>query len=129
MTRPTQWKDKESLTDAEVTELKSLVAQSLSQGGDAEFGNIVQIALNLKATGKYNQISYDRTTGNYNQFWMTDRDWDNRTSLITDPPNGQMPPMTPQATERRARGRGNGPVVQGSESGPRGRADAPEDRP
>ena len=132
MARPTQWKDKASLTDAEVTELKNLVAQSISQGGDAEFGNIVQIALNLKASGKYNQISYDRTTGNYNQFWMTDRDWDNRTSLITDPPNGQMPAMTEAALARRSgRGRGAAPavVVEGSETGPRGRADGPEDRP
>jgi hypothetical protein len=130
MTRPTQWKDKASLTDAEVDELKSLVAQSVSDGGDAVFGNLVQIALNLKDTGNYKQISYDPTTGNYNQFWMADRDWDNRTSLITDPPNGQMPPLTPEAQARRARGRGAAPVVvEGSESGPRGRADGPEDRP
>jgi hypothetical protein len=118
------------LTDAEVDELKSLVAQSVSDGGDAVFGNLVQIALNLKDTGNYKQISYDPTTGNYNQFWMADRDWDNRTSLITEPPNGQMPPLTPEAQARRARGRGAAPVVvEGSESGPRGRADGPEDRP
>ena len=134
MARPTQWKDKASLTDAEVRELQGLVSQSISQGGDAEFGNIVQIALNLKESGKYNQISYDRTTGNYNQFWMVDRDWDNRTSLIIDPPNGQMPAMTPAAMARRGGrgGRGAGPapvVVEGSENGPRGRADGPEDRP
>ena len=129
MTRPTQWKDKTELTDAEVNELKGLVARYVSQGGDAVFGNYIQIALDMKEKNKYDQISYDPTTGNYNQFWMVDRDWDNRTSLITDPPNGQMPALTPQATERRARGRGNGPVVQGSESGPRGRADGPEDRP
>jgi hypothetical protein len=102
----------------------------VSDGGDAVFGNLVQIALNLKDTGNYKQISYDPTTGNYNQFWMADRDWDNRTSLITDPPNGQMPPLTPEAQARRARGRGAAPVVvEGSESGPRGRADGPEDRP
>ena len=128
MTRPTQWKDKASLTDAEVAELKTLVAQSVSEGGDAIFGSLVQIALNLKDTRKYNQVSYDPTTGNYNQFWMADRDWDNRTSLITNPPNGQMPPMTPGAQARRGRGF-QGVVVEGSESGPRGRADGPEDRP
>src|SRR3984893_15178694 len=38
MTRPTQWKDKASLTDAEVAELKNLVAESVSSGGDAEVG-------------------------------------------------------------------------------------------
>jgi hypothetical protein len=129
MTRPPQWKDKASLTDAEVNELKSLVAQSVDQGGDAVFQNLVQIALNLKESGNYKQVSYDPTTGNYNQFWMVERDWDNRTSLITDPPDGQFPALTPQAQARRASGRRQGPVVEGSESGPRGRADGPEDRP
>jgi hypothetical protein len=129
MTRPAQWKGKTSLTDAEVNELKGLVAKYVDQGGDAVFGNFVQIALNMKEKGGYDQISYDPTTGNYNQFWMADRDWDNRTSLITDPADGQMPALTPAAQARRAAGRGNGPVVVGSETGPRGRADGPEDRP
>jgi hypothetical protein len=129
MTRPTQWKDRESITDAEVQELKALLAQYVDQGGDAIFGNYVQMALNAKQAGKYVQTSYDPSTGNYNQFWMAEREWDNRTSLIIDPPDGQFPPLTPEATARRARGRGNGPVVEGSESGPRGRADGPEDRP
>jgi hypothetical protein len=130
MTRPAQWKDKERLTDAEVEELKKLVAQYVDQGGDAIFGSFIQIALNLKDSGKYSQVSYDPTTGNYNQFWMVERDWDNRTALITDPPDGQFPPLTPAAQERRSRGRGGRQVVvEGSESGPRGRADGPEDRP
>ena len=94
MTRPTQWKDKASLTDAEVNEIKGLVAKYVDQGGDAVFGNLVQIALNMKETGGYKQISYDPTTGNYNQFWMAERDWDTRTALITDPKDGQMPPLT-----------------------------------
>src|SRR5438046_2173366 len=89
MTRPTQWRDKERLTDAEVEELKMLVAKSVDQSGDAIFGNLVQIALNAKSSGKFNQTSYDPSTGNYNQFWMSDRDWDTRTALIVDPPSGQ----------------------------------------
>lgn len=48
----------------------------------------------MKDTGKFNQASYDPTTGNYHQFWMADRDIDNRTSLIIDPPDGQFPPLT-----------------------------------
>src|SRR6185503_11446950 len=102
MTRPTQWKDKTELTDAEVNELKGLVARYVSQGGDAVFGNYIQIALDMKEKNKYDQISYDPTTGNYNQFWMVDRDWDNRTSLITDPADGQMPALTAAAQARRA---------------------------
>jgi len=130
MTRPTQWKDKSSLTDAEVLELRGLAARYVDQGGDAIFGDFVQLVLNAKTTGKFNQLSYDPTTGNYNQFWMSDREWDNRTSLITDPPNGQFPPMTPEGEARRAaflKAIAEGRV--GSESGPAGRADGPEDRP
>jgi hypothetical protein len=44
--------------------------------------------------------------GNYNQFW-TDRgmsvaviDGERRTSMIIDPPNGRIPPLTPQAQAR-----------------------------
>jgi hypothetical protein len=130
MTRPSQWKDKASLTDAEVQELKGLAARYVDQGGDAIFGSFVQLVLDAREKGKFNQLSYDPTTGNYNQFWMTDRDWDNRTSLITDPPNGQFPPLTPEGEARRARGRRNGPVPEAaSENGPRGKADGPEDRP
>ena len=128
MTRPTQWKDKAKLTDAEVEDLKATIAKFVDQGGDAIFGNIVQLALNAKDTGKFNQTSYDPTTGNYNQFWMADRDIDNRTSLIIDPPDGQFPPMTAEGEARRALGR-RVVVVEGSESGPRGPADGPEDRP
>jgi hypothetical protein len=84
--RPKQWKDKQSLTDAELQELKALVARYVSDGGDAVFQNFVQVALDAKDKGEYKQISYDRATGNYNEFWMAGRDWDNRTSLITDPP-------------------------------------------
>jgi hypothetical protein len=129
MTRPTQWKDKgPTLTDAEVEDLKTTLAKFVDQGGDAIFGNVVQLALNAKDTGKFNQTSYDPTTGNYNQFWMADRDIDNRTSLIIDPPDGQYPPLTPEGEARRALGRRQ-VVVEGSESGPRGPADGPEDRP
>jgi hypothetical protein len=131
MTRPTQWKDKASLTDAEVQELKGLAARYVDQGGDAIFGDFVQLVLNAKTTGKFNQQSYDPTTGNYNQFWMSDREWDNRTSLITNPPNGQFPPMTPEGEARRAaflKAIAEGRAGQ-SESGAAGRADGPEDRP
>lgn len=129
MTRPTQWKDKgPTLTEAEVQDLKATLAKFVDQGGDAIFGNVIQLALDAKEKGKFNQTSYDPTTGNYNQFWMADRDIDNRTSLIIDPPDGQFPPLTPEGEARRALGR-TPVVVEGSESGPRGTADGPEDRP
>lgn len=121
MTRPTQWKDKAVLTDAEVEELKQLSARYVDQGGDAIFGNFVQMMLNAKDKGAFAQVSYDPTTGNYNQFWMADREWDNRTSLIIDPPDGQFPPLTAEAQARRA--------AAASRPRTRGPADGPEDRP
>ena len=45
MTRPTQWKDKDKLTDQEVKELQGLIGQYVSQGGDAVFQNMVQLAV------------------------------------------------------------------------------------
>ena len=121
MARPRQWKDKASLSDAEVAELKQMAARFVDQGGDAIFGNFVQQILDAKDKGSFAQVSYDPTTGNYNQFWMADREWDNRTSLITDPADGQLPPLTPQAEARRAAAR-----AKASERGP---SDGPEDRP
>jgi hypothetical protein len=131
MTRPTQWKDKTSLTDAEVQDLRATAARYVDQGKDAIFGDFVQLVLDAKSSGKFNQTSYDPTTGNYNQFWMSDREWDNRTSLIIDPPDGQYPPLTPDGEARRAaflRAVQEG-TAGSSENGPAGRADGPEDRP
>jgi hypothetical protein len=121
MTRPTQWKDRTTITDAEVDELKGFLAKSVDEGGDAIFGNLIQIALNAKDKGEFKQTSYDPSTGNYNQFWMADREWDNRTSLITDPPDGQYPPLTAEAQARRA--------AAAARPRTRGPADGPEDRP
>ena len=123
MTRPTQWKDKAALTDAELEELKRTAQQFIDQGGDAIFGNFVQLMLDARDKGAFKQVSYDPSTGNYNQFWMADREWDNRTSLITDPPDGQYPPLTPAAEARRAE------RAAAAAKRTRGPSDGPEDRP
>jgi len=121
MTRPRQWKDKTALSASELEELKRMAAEYVDQGGDAIFGNFVQQMLDAKDKGAFSQLSYDPSTGNYNQFWMADREWDHRTSLITDPPEGQFPPLTPEAETRREAAR-TAPRT-------RGPADGPEDRP
>jgi hypothetical protein len=124
MTRPKQWAGKETITDAELKELQVLVSKSADDGGDAIFQNMVQLALDAKDKGKFEQVSYDATTGNYNQFWMVGRDWDNRTSLVVDPPDGLLPPRTEEA-EKRANLRGRRRDENGKPSRPNGPEDLP----
>jgi hypothetical protein len=98
--RPKQWEGKKTLTDAEIAELQRFAARITENDGDAQFGDGFILAV-------LNQIekpkSYDPGTGNYNQFWVVERDWhDRRTSLVTDPPDGKLPPMTAEGQQRRA---------------------------
>ena len=98
--RPKQWENKKTLTDAEVAKLQKFAARITENDGDAQFGDSFILAV-------LNQIekptSYDPGTGNYNQFWVVERDWhDRRTSLIVDPPDGKLPPMTAEGQKRRA---------------------------
>jgi hypothetical protein len=55
--------------------------------------------------------------GTYNDFWFERGSLNNRTSLVIDPPNGRIPPLTPGAQKRAADARSG-----------RGPADSPEDR-
>jgi hypothetical protein len=98
--RPKVWEGKTRLTDAEVAELQKFAAQIRENDGDAQFGDgFINAVLNRIAK----PTSYDPGTGNYNQFWVVDRDWhDRRTSIITDPPDGRIPPLTPEGQKRRA---------------------------
>jgi hypothetical protein len=56
---------------------------------------------NVKGT-KAGFKSTDGGTGDYSSVWTEARDWDNRTSLITDPPDGRLPAMTPLAQEKQS---------------------------
>jgi hypothetical protein len=97
--RPKQWEGKAKLTDAEVAELQTFARQITENDGDAQFGDGFILAV-LSQVAKPN--SYDPGTGNYNQFWVVERDWhDRRTALITDPPDGKLPPLTSQGQQRR----------------------------
>jgi hypothetical protein len=98
--RPRQWADKKYLNDAELEELKKAVAEVTEGDQDAVFGDgIIQAALDRQK----NPISYDPGTGNYNHFWLVERDVeDRRTSLLTDPENGKLPAMTQGAIDRMA---------------------------
>jgi hypothetical protein len=100
--RPKALADKPVLTDAELGELKRQARQVLD-GGDAQFGDDLFEAAVARQQGSK---SYDPATGNYNQSWMADRSWENRTSLIVDPPDGRVPPLTDEARKREESRRG-----------------------
>ena len=94
--RPAVWGTRATMTDAELADLKKR-AQKLIDGGDAFFADELILAA---LDGKAKFSSADTQTGNYDQTWLSERIWDNRTSLIIDPPDGRIPPAAPGAAER-----------------------------
>jgi hypothetical protein len=96
--RPKQFGTRATMTDAELADLKQR-AQKLIDGGDAFFGDELFVAA-LEGRAKFS--SSDTQTGNYDQTWLSERIWDNRTSLIIEPPDGRIPPLAPAAVERAA---------------------------
>ena len=95
--RPEALAERKLLTDEELAALRARAGDLFSGAGDAAFGDSVFKAALADAKGF---TSSDKATGNYNQFWLVDRVWDNRTSLIVDPPNGTIPPLTPNGQAR-----------------------------
>jgi hypothetical protein len=115
--RPKVLEGRAFLTEQEVAALKQKAAELFADGNsDAAFGDTVfeSVLANVKGT-KSGFKSTDGGTGDYSSVWTVARDWDNRTSLITDPSDGRMPPMTAQAEEKqraafaKVRGRPAGP--------------------
>jgi hypothetical protein len=113
--RPKILEGRALLTEQEVAALKQRYADIFAGDGDAAFGDAIFEAV-LSDVQKYKPTTFDVQTGNYNAFWLVERDFDNRTSLITDPPDGRMPPVLPQAATRQM-------VAYPTQS-----ADGPEDR-
>jgi hypothetical protein len=97
--RPKELEGRATLTDAELAALKRNAAKLFNGDTDAAFGDSVFLAA-LKESKDFK--STDTQTGNYNHFWLVDREFDNRTSLIVDPPDGRLPPLTPEAQKRQA---------------------------
>ena len=104
--RPEALGDRTTLTDEEVAALQAAAVDSLNEGGDAVFGDTVFLkALASLEEAKDKEPAPRRPFWSYGQQWMGGRWFDNRTSLIMDPPNGRLPPMTPEAEERRKQAR------------------------
>jgi hypothetical protein len=100
--RPKELADRTFLTEDEVASLKKNAGELFNGDTDAAFGDSVFLAALRSAKGGAKEFTSTDTTGNYNHFWLVDREFDNRTSLIADPPDGRIPALTPEAQRRRA---------------------------
>jgi len=101
--RPDELAGRATLTDQEVAQLKAKAAELFSGDGDAGFGDTIYLAALHNILGKEKGFkSKDVGTGDYNSFWVVGRWFEHRTSLITDPPSGKLPPLTDEAKKRQA---------------------------
>ena len=111
--RPKMLAGRARLTAEEVAALRKRYAELFAGDGDAAFGDGVFEAV-LSDVKKYKPTVFDASTGNYNAFWLVEREFDDRTSLIVDPPDGRIPPLVPNVTRRNS-------TMRFSNDGPEGR--------
>ena len=95
--RPDSLAGKAAFTDEEVAELRASAERLFGGADDAAFADGVFTAV-LADVEKH--VSSDSGTGNYSSVWMVDREFENRTSLISDPPDGKVPALTSDADAR-----------------------------
>jgi hypothetical protein len=94
--RPKALEGRQFLTDNEVAELKKR-AERLFRDGNSDFAagdNAFLAAFANVDQYKNPNISVGSSIE------MVEREFDNRTSLIVDPPDGKIPPLTPEAQRR-----------------------------
>jgi len=97
--RPKALGDRKTLTDTEVAQLKAR-AERLFNNRESDFipGDNLFLALWADADAVHNP----NATGSVLN--MVPREFDNRTSLVTDPPDGRLPPVTPEGRRRQSEG-------------------------
>jgi hypothetical protein len=96
--RPQALEGRQFLTDDEVTELQRRAARLFRKDGSADFAGGDNFFLAALANLEQYKAP-NKTTGG--AFEMVDRQFDNRTSLIVDPPDGKVP-WTPEGEQRLA---------------------------
>jgi hypothetical protein len=104
--RPNEIANRPALTDAEVEKMRQKAKELFTGKSDAVFfdgfyPSVLDNVLGLRQGFK----STDGETGDYGSEWNDERTWENRTSLITDPPDGRVPALTSRAIEARAEAR------------------------
>jgi len=95
--RPKVLEGRQSLTDEEVARLRERADRLFK---DTNFDFASADAVFLAALADANTFKSATSTGTISE--MIERDFDNRTSLIVDPPDGRIPPLTAEASQRRA---------------------------
>src|SRR5258708_7815852 len=95
--RPKALEGRSSLTDDEVIELRKR-ADRLFKNTNVDFaaGDAVYLAALADID------TFKSTTSTGTTFEMIEREFDNRTSLIVDPPDGRIPSLTADARRRKA---------------------------
>jgi hypothetical protein len=94
--RPKALEGRAFLTDAEVSELKQRAQQIFGAGrSDFAAGDAVFLAA-LSNTDRFKS-----PTSTHNSEDMIEREFDRRTSQVVDPPDGRIPPLTPEGQARR----------------------------
>ncbi len=95
--RPKALEGKAFLTDEEVARLKERAGRLFNNGNnDFVAGDNLFLAL----VTDLETLQNPNATGGASE--MVKRELDNRTSLITDPPDGRIPPLTPAGLQRQA---------------------------
>jgi len=94
--RPKALDGRATLTDDEVAELRRR-ADRLFRNTNADFA--AGDAVFLAALADIERFTSTTSTGS--TYEMIEREFDNRTSLIVDPPDGRIPPLTPEGQRRR----------------------------
>ena len=105
--RPKELAARARLTDEEVARMKIKATELYNGKGDAAFGDTIFATVWASVTGGSvgphvkADDEFDAGTGDYSSEWIVAREWDNRTSLVTDPPDGRIPPVTAEGQARR----------------------------
>jgi hypothetical protein len=106
--RPSQFAQKPRLSDEELTALERRASRLFGPDAEAVFGDALY--LTLLADAPPGGLG---ATGTYSQNWLPDRYFEHRTSLIVDPADGKLPPLTAAGSQVRAAMRRSG---QGADS-------------
>src|SRR6185436_1374131 len=105
LVRPARYSQQEFLTDQEAAELSALLTQD-------DVDPLVAGIFGASDEERQKRVVQNDPTHYDNALWLATPDLkplsSNRTSLIYDPPDGKIPPMTPDAVQRAAARRAAG---------------------